>query len=104
MQGARHGTRSWDSRIRPWAEGGAKPLSHPGCPFFFFFKCDMSDISSFFLISAVSFVAMQNTAAHHLYLPRCYVRRHDSSQGNQPPSRCAPAPPWGQKGGRGLLC
>ena len=20
------------SRIRPWAEGGAKPLSHPGCP------------------------------------------------------------------------
>ena len=23
---------SWVSRIRPWAEGGAKPLSHPGCP------------------------------------------------------------------------
>ena len=20
------------SRIRPWAEGGTKPLSHPGCP------------------------------------------------------------------------
>ena len=32
MQGARHGTRSWVSRIRPWAEGCAKPLSHPGCP------------------------------------------------------------------------
>ena len=31
-QGARRGTRSWDSRIRPWAEGGTKPLSHPGCP------------------------------------------------------------------------
>ena len=28
MQGARHGTRSWVSRIRPWAEGGAQPLSH----------------------------------------------------------------------------
>ena len=26
------GTRSWVSRITPWAEGGAKPLSHPGCP------------------------------------------------------------------------
>ena len=31
MQGARHGTRSPASRIMPWAEGGAKPLSHPGC-------------------------------------------------------------------------
>ena len=25
MQGARRGTQSPDSRIRPWAEGGAKP-------------------------------------------------------------------------------
>ena len=27
---------TWDSRvsrIRPWAEGGAKPPSHPGCPY-----------------------------------------------------------------------
>ena len=32
MQGARFGTRSQVSRIRSWAEGGAKPLSHPGCP------------------------------------------------------------------------
>ena len=32
MQGARHGTRSWVPRIRPWAEGSAKPLSHPGIP------------------------------------------------------------------------
>ena len=31
-QGARHGTRSPVSRIRPRAEGDAKPLSHPGCP------------------------------------------------------------------------
>ena len=30
LQGARI------SRIMPWAEGGAKPLSHPGCPKFFF--------------------------------------------------------------------
>ena len=32
MQGARRGTPSQVSRITPWAEGGAKPLSHPGCP------------------------------------------------------------------------
>ena len=32
MQGAQCGTRSWVSRITPQAEGGAKPLSHPGCP------------------------------------------------------------------------
>ena len=25
-------TRSRISRITPWAEGGTKPLSHPGCP------------------------------------------------------------------------
>ena len=33
MQGAQHGTQSWVSRITPWAEGGPKPLSYPGCPF-----------------------------------------------------------------------
>ena len=32
MHGDRHGTRSCVSRITPWAEGGTKPLSHPGCP------------------------------------------------------------------------
>ena len=32
MQGARRGTLSQVSRIRPWAKGGTKPLSHPGCP------------------------------------------------------------------------
>ena len=32
MQGAQHGTQSRGSRITPWAEGGTKPLSHPGCP------------------------------------------------------------------------
>ena len=28
MQGAQPGTQSQVSRITPWAEGGAKPLSH----------------------------------------------------------------------------
>ena len=32
MQGARRGTPSRVSRITPWAAGGAKPLSHWGCP------------------------------------------------------------------------
>ena len=32
MQGAQRGTRSRDPRIMPWAEGGVKPLSHPGIP------------------------------------------------------------------------
>ena len=31
-QGARRGTRSGYPRIAPWAAGGAKPLSHRGCP------------------------------------------------------------------------
>ena len=31
-QGPRRGTPSRVSRIRPWTEGGAKPLSHSGCP------------------------------------------------------------------------
>ena len=31
MQGAQHRTPSRVSKITPWAEGGAKPLSHPGC-------------------------------------------------------------------------
>ena len=32
MQGARRGTRSRDPGVTPCAEGGAKPLSHPGIP------------------------------------------------------------------------
>ena len=32
MQGAQRVPRSWVSRITPWAEGGAKLLSHRGCP------------------------------------------------------------------------
>ena len=32
MQGTRCGTPSRVSRITPWVEGGAKPLSHSGCP------------------------------------------------------------------------
>ena len=32
IQGARHGNGSQNSRITPWAEGSAKPLSHLGCP------------------------------------------------------------------------
>ena len=38
MQGARSGTRSRVSRIRPWAEGSAKLLSHVGCPIQFIIK------------------------------------------------------------------
>ena len=36
MQGTQRGTQSGASRITPWAEGGAKPLSHQGCPVFCF--------------------------------------------------------------------
>ena len=32
IQETRCGTGSQVSRITPWAEGGTKPLSHPGCP------------------------------------------------------------------------
>ena len=36
MPGAQHGTRSWDSRLRPGPKAGAKPLSHPGIPYSLF--------------------------------------------------------------------
>ena len=47
MQGARPGTGSRVSRITPWAEGSAKPLSHPGClgfPILITFKLTRSKI------------------------------------------------------------
>ena len=37
MQRARGGTRSQVPWIMPWAEGGAKPLSHLGCPLYYLF-------------------------------------------------------------------
>ena len=36
MQGSLRGTQSWFSRITPWAEDGAKPLSHRAALNFFF--------------------------------------------------------------------
>ena len=41
MQGAQCGTQSRVSRIMPWAEGGAKLLSHLGCPKF----CVLTSVS-----------------------------------------------------------
>ena len=41
MQGARHRTRSRVSRIMSWAEGGPKPLSHPGYPIIVIIKMTM---------------------------------------------------------------
>ena len=38
MQGAGPGSRSRDSGVTPWAEGGAKPLSHLGGPKRFYNK------------------------------------------------------------------
>ena len=38
MQGAWPGIWSQVSRIRPWAEGGAKPLSYPGIPYLFIYE------------------------------------------------------------------
>ena len=42
MQGAQRGTQSQVSRITPWAEDGAKLLSHLGCPKMFFFNASFS--------------------------------------------------------------
>ena len=44
MQGPQRETQSRVSRIKPWAEGGAKPLSHPGCPGLGFFKSRLNFI------------------------------------------------------------
>ena len=38
MQGAQRRTRSRDPRVTPWAEGGVKLLSHPGCPSYYFLR------------------------------------------------------------------
>ena len=43
MQGAGRGTRPRVSRIRPWAEGGAKPLRPPGALCCFVVDAEHSD-------------------------------------------------------------
>ena len=49
MQGARRGTRSQVSRVTPWAAGGAKPLSHPGClDILFYVHCLFISFAHFF--------------------------------------------------------
>ena len=53
MQGAWRGTWSCVSRITPWAEGGVKPQSHPGCPLLLFRW--LLSISSFFLPPSLFF-------------------------------------------------
>ena len=55
MQGAQRGTRSRDPRIRPWAEGGAKPLGHPGCPITLILKVEQASLEAFILNSRKSY-------------------------------------------------
>ena len=45
------GTQSRDSRIKLWAAGGAKPLSHLGCPGFWFLNRVFEIKSSFYKVS-----------------------------------------------------
>ena len=69
MQGARRGTRPLVSRIRPRAAGGAKPLSHPGCPgsnffsFLFFFFFFQDPVSNRLWESLLEKLAVAHTAA-----------------------------------------
>ena len=56
MQGAQRGTRSRVSRITPWAEGGAKPLSHQGCPLVRFPELGVSHVLSPSLIFPIHFL------------------------------------------------
>ena len=44
MQGARCGTRSWVSRITPWAEGGAKLLSHRAAQYRVFYHIHLVSV------------------------------------------------------------
>ena len=63
MQGARRGTRSPDSRITPLAEGGAKPLSHQGCPRGMI--CLMSSLIKIMSLSRADVERAGLLAAHH---------------------------------------
>ena len=60
MQGARPGTRSQVCRITPRAEGGAKPLGHPGCPTvllkYIFILPIMSQMLSFEQVIDINFI------------------------------------------------
>ena len=64
MQGAHRGTRSRVSRIRPWAEGGAKPLSHPGLPGMCLFKL----------------LTVGNSAGYRTFLSSRKALRHGTDQ------------------------
>ena len=66
MQEARRGTRFQVSGITPWTEGGAKPLSHPGCPVFPLFKATFVSLRSMESVPPVYF-------AYLLFTPKYYI-------------------------------
>ena len=68
MQGDRHGTRSRVSRIRLWAEGSTKPLSHPGCPNFIFLTKKFNKESFLYRLST-SILYQCSICEHLLKLP-----------------------------------
>ena len=55
MQGARRGTRSWDSRIAPWGKGRRQTAEPPRDPLILNFCDDIYHISSFseLLVSSI---------------------------------------------------
>ena len=86
MQGAQPGTRSWVSRITPWAEGGAKPLSHPGVPYLYISNKHKNRETSRFPCVRMSASAMGNPG-QCIYSPRPLLpansRHHTFSSANK---------------------
>ena len=69
MQGARPGTPSLVSRITPWAEGGVKPLSHPGCPSVLHFVVVVFTLVVYFLYIITQYL----TRSYHHYCHFSYL-------------------------------
>ena len=76
MQGARLRTPSWDPRTMPWAEGGAKPMSHLGCPVLIFFLIICMPIVGLQLRTPTSGVMCStNCAGQATHTTCCFIRK-----------------------------
>ncbi|CAD7670245.1 unnamed protein product [Nyctereutes procyonoides] len=82
MQGARQGTRFRDSRITPRAAGGAKPLSHPGCPNFQILRISEKEfilINSFSTLLSKEPNAGLHLRSNYVFLFSFYLQSDDSN-------------------------
>ena len=76
MQGARRGPQSRDSRITPWAAGGAKPLSHWDAGYFL----PNNNIVTYIVVTQINIRSSSGLVLRFGILTQVYIKSNNQKE------------------------